>query len=239
MSKIISEIRQELKLNVDVKYKKDSQIYHKHPVKSLGVRTPFVRKIAKKYFREVKDIGKKNVFSLCEELFKLGTTEEIIIAVQWASNFKKDFEESDFKIFDDWFSKYVANWGSCDDYCLSMLSHFIVKYPKYKNNIKSWAKSSSVWKRRASAVAFIQGGSSWRVHSSYLKDVFDVALALMKDKEDLVQKGYGWMLKVASDSYQKEVFDFVMKHKNNMARTALRYAIEKMPQDLKKRAMAR
>ena len=47
------------------------------------------------------------------------------------------------------------------------------------------------------------------------------------------------MLKIASESYQKEVFEFVMKHKNEMSRTALRYAIEKMPQNLRKEAMER
>jgi 3-methyladenine DNA glycosylase AlkD len=53
----------------------------------------------------------------------------------------------------------------------------------------------------------------------------------------LVQKGYGWMLKVASQSHQQEIFDFVMKNKSSMPRTALRYAIEKMPTDLKELAM--
>ncbi len=43
----------------------------------------------------------------------------------------------------------------------------------------------------------------------------------------MVQKGYGWMLKEASKPYQEEVFDFVMKNKTVMPRTALRYAIEK------------
>ena len=47
------------------------------------------------------------------------------------------------------------------------------------------------------------------------------------------------MLKAASESHQKEVFDYVMQHKSNMPRTALRYAIEKMPADLKKQAMAK
>jgi len=54
----------------------------------------------------------------------------------------------------------------------------------------------------------------------------------------LVQKGYGWLLKVASQAHQKEVFDWVMKNKKEMPRTALRYAIEKMPQDLRRNAMA-
>jgi 3-methyladenine DNA glycosylase AlkD len=53
----------------------------------------------------------------------------------------------------------------------------------------------------------------------------------------MVQKGYGWMLKAASQSHQKEVFDYVMKYKAIMPRTALRYAIEKMPAQLKAEAM--
>ncbi len=60
----------------------------------------------------------------------------------------------------------------------------------------------------------------------------------MLGEDDLVQKGYGWMLKDASVYYQKEVFDFIMRNKNKMPRTALRYAIEKMPQSLRKKAMA-
>ena len=57
------------------------------------------------------------------------------------------------------------------------------------------------------------------------------------DTDDLVRKGYGWMLKSASQAHQQEVFAYVMRHKDAMPRTALRYAIEKMPGDLKARAM--
>jgi len=45
------------------------------------------------------------------------------------------------------------------------------------------------------------------------------------------------MLKAASQAHQPEVFEFVMKNKAVMPRTALRYAIEKMPADLRKMAM--
>jgi len=55
----------------------------------------------------------------------------------------------------------------------------------------------------------------------------------------MVQKGYGWMLKVASDRDPNRVFEYVMKHKKIMPRTALRYAIEKLSPDLKKQAMAK
>lgn len=47
------------------------------------------------------------------------------------------------------------------------------------------------------------------------------------------------MLKVASQTHQQEIFDYVVKNKNTMPRTALRYAIEKMPADLKALAMVK
>ena len=52
-------------------------------------------------------------------------------------------------------------------------------------------------------------------------------------------KGYGWLLKVLSETHTKEVFNFVIKNKNEMTRTALRYAIEKMPQDLRQKQCLR
>jgi 3-methyladenine DNA glycosylase AlkD len=53
----------------------------------------------------------------------------------------------------------------------------------------------------------------------------------------MVQKGYGWLLKEASRAHQQQVFEYVIKNKKNMPRTALRYAIEKMPTNLKQEAM--
>ena len=72
-----------------------------------------------------------------------------------------------------------------------------------------------------------------------MKKIFEIADILLLDKDDLVQKGYGWMLKSASESHQQQVFNYVIKNKKNMPRTALRYAIEKMPKTLKKEAMAK
>ncbi len=74
-------------------------------------------------------------------------------------------------------------------------------------------------------------------NGKFLKDVFEIADILLMDSEDMVQKGYGWLLKVASQVHQKEVFKYVMEHKDVMPRTALRYAIEKMPKELKLKAM--
>ena len=71
----------------------------------------------------------------------------------------------------------------------------------------------------------------------FLSDIFEIAQLLLEDQDDLVQKGYGWLLKEASKKHQRQVFDFILKHKKTMPRTALRYAIEKMPEKLRKEAM--
>ena len=106
-------------------------------------------------------------------------------------------------------------------------------YPSYISNLKKWAKSKNRWVRRASAVSLIIPAR----RGKFLKDMFEIADILLLDQDDLVQKGYGWMLKTASQAHQKEVFDYVVKNKTRMPRTALRYAIEKMPKSLKEKAM--
>ena len=60
---------------------------------------------------------------------------------------------------------------------------------------------------------------------------------LLTDEDDMVQKGYGWLLKEESRKHQKEVFNYVFKNRKVMPRTALRYAIELMPKELKTKAM--
>ena len=70
-----------------------------------------------------------------------------------------------------------------------------------------------------------------------LREAFVVADILLKDSDDMVQKAYGWMLKEVSNQYPERVFSYVMKHKDKMPRTALRYAIEKLSLSLKKQAM--
>jgi len=53
----------------------------------------------------------------------------------------------------------------------------------------------------------------------------------------MVQKGYGWLLKETSRRYQHEIFEYVVKNRKRMPRTALRYAVELMPKTLKYEAM--
>lgn len=72
-----------------------------------------------------------------------------------------------------------------------------------------------------------------------VREAFTIADILLRDSDDMVQKGYGWLLKEISNLYPDRVFHYVMKHKETMPRTALRYAIEKLSPPLRKKAMKR
>jgi 3-methyladenine DNA glycosylase AlkD len=108
-------------------------------------------------------------------------------------------------------------------------------YPEYISRLKKWAQSQNRWVKRASAVSLIIQARKGK----FLNDIFEIADILLSDRDDIVQKGYGWMLKAASEAHQKEVFNYVMSKKTTMPRTSLRYAIEKMPAELKALAMAK
>ena len=234
---LLSDVRRELKANIDKKYKQSFQRFFKEGIVRYGVKTPLVRKIAKKYFKDIKNLDKKDIFILAEQLLKSNYGEESIIAIQWIFGTKNRLIKTDFNIFESWLKKYINGWGKDDDFCAHIIYPMIEKYPALVERIKLWAKSKNQWVRRASAVSLIKTFGHSHTTKHNLDDIFDIAKALLYDREDLVQKGYGWMLKSASVDNQKQVFDFVMAHKKNMPRTALRYAIEKMPDYLRKKAM--
>lgn len=233
MDHMISEIRKELEQNADDKTKNSTQRFFKEKVICYGVRSAIVGKIAKKYYGEIKEKNKKEIFSLCEELMKSGYCEDAYIAFEWAFLTRKEYEPDDFQMFERWVGNYVDNWAKCDTLCNHSIGSFVEQYPQYIQELKKWTKSDNRWYRRASAVSLILPARK----GLFLDDIFEIAESLLKDKDDLVQKGYGWMLKEASKAHQKEVFDFVMKNKQEMPRTALRYSIEKFPEDLRSLAM--
>ena len=234
---IIQEVRKELKENIDLKYKESVKRFFKEgqEVSHYGVRIPIVRKIAKFSFKKIQDKSKENVFKLCNELLQSGLAEERAIASIWASYVKDQYSRDDFSFFEFWLKNYVKNWGACDALAAYILGPFILMFPEYKEELKKWTRSKNRWARRAAAVSMIIPARK----GDYLSDVFAIADLLLFDEDDIVQKGYGWLLKETSNTFPNEVFLYVMKHKDNMPRTALRYAIEKMPSELKKKAMTR
>lgn len=194
---------------------------------------PIVQKISKTYFKRMNALSKVEIWELCSQLLKSGYMEEAMVACNWSYIIKKQYDPEDFVIFETWITRYITNRATCDTLCNHTLGTFIEMYPEYVQHLKRFAENKNRWMRRAAAVSLIIPARKGK----FLNDIFDIADILLQDKDDLVQKGYGWMLKAASQVHQQEVFSYVMRNKQVMPRTALRYAIEKMPKEMKAMAM--
>lgn len=233
MEKIIAKIRQILLENGDEKTRKQSEYFFKEQITVYGVKSATVQKIAKEIFAEIKEKPKAEIFAACEKLWQSGYMEESFVACVWSEKLGKKFEPADFEIFEHWIKNYVSNWASCDTFCNHTVGDFVTMYPEFISILKEFALSENRWVKRAAAVSLIVPARK----GLFLNDIFEIADILLMDSDDMVQKGYGWMLKSASQAHQQSVFEYVMSKKTVMPRTALRYAIEKMPDELKKLAM--
>ena len=232
-SEIVSHVRKLLKKNADEKTRSAAQNFSKEKITVHGVKTPSIRKIANETFGQVAGLKKKEFYDLCEELLASGYLEEAVVAFLWTEKTSKDFAKSDFKVLERWLKAYVTNWAACDTLCNHSIGDFLFKYPEYVEKLKGWTKSKNRWVRRGAAATLVLPARK----GLFLPEIFEIATSLIEDKDDLVQKASGWMLKEASKKHQTEIFEFVVKNKDIMPRTTLRYAIEKMPDDLKKEAM--
>lgn len=235
MNPLIEQISAALEASSDEKTRLGSRRFFREEIRLHGVKNTPVVTISKEYLKQVKDLPKDELYGLCEELFKTGYFEESIIACNWAESVSKQAETSDFKLFERWIDSYITNWATCDTFCNHTMGNFLEKYPAYLQQLKQFAKSPNRWMRRAAAVSLIVPARK----GLFLKEILEIADVLLTDSDDLVQKGYGWMLKVASQKHQQVILNYVVSHKAVMPRTALRYAIEKMPKELKTMAMAR
>ncbi|KQC04287.1 MAG: DNA alkylation repair protein [Methanoculleus sp. SDB] len=234
-SEIITRIRQDLAGNADEETKNSSRRFFKETVQLYGVKSAPVRKISHQYFREIRGLDRDGIFTLCEELLQSGYLEEAMIAYDWADRIHRRFEPEDFLVLERWLSSYVSNWAECDTLCNHAVGSFLEQYPEFLSRLKGWARSENRWIRRGAAVSLVLPAR----RGKFLGEIFGIADILLKDPEDLVRKGYGWMLKEAGKSHRDEVFAYVMRHRHEMPRTALRYAIEKMPEEMRKQAMER
>jgi 3-methyladenine DNA glycosylase AlkD len=232
---LLSEIRQQLKNKVDESIIGSEKRFFKEEVKVWGVPTKVVGGIAKSFKPAIKNLSPAQVYAMCEQLLAAGYLEEAWLACEFCYLKRDQYQSEDFAIFAGWLEKYVTNWATCDTFCNHSLASFIEKYPVHIEVLKKWTQSDNRWLRRASAVTFILPARQGK----FAPEIFEIADLLLLDTDDLVQKGYGWMLKALSESKQQAVFDFVTARKAIIPRTALRYAIEKMPVELKKQAMAK
>jgi 3-methyladenine DNA glycosylase AlkD len=230
---ILSALKKEIARYDKPENQLNYQRFFKEPLADpVGLKTAILRKISSACFKQFRHYSGREILDACDGLCASNEKYMRTVAVLWASKVSDDYNPNDIYRFETWIKNYVNDWGACDGLC-GPLGMLVLKFPQSVSTTFKWTKSKNRWFRRASAVSLIVSLRKGLL----LNQAFKTADAVLLDEDDMVQKGYGWMLKEASQAFPKEVFDFVNARKARMPRTALRYAIEKLPAKQRKQLM--
>ena len=193
----------------------------------IGVVVPMQRAIAEKY-HDLKLDEIEKLLASCIHEYRY--TALLILVAQYQSGDASNRQ----RVF-DFYLKHTHrfnNWDLVDtsaSYSYIVGEHLVLRSRRV---LYSLAKSSDLWERRIAMVAtaaFIDKGD--------LHDTFAIAAQLLTDKHDLIHKAVGWMLREAGTHSRAQMIDFLKRNYSRMPRTALRYAIEHLPQAQRKRAL--
>jgi len=135
---------------------------------------------------------------------------------------KKITEDRRKEFYDLYMKRHdrINNWDLVDLGCLYMTGSYLFDKPRAV--LYKLAKSKNIWERRTAILS-----TCYFLRQGDLDDTFKIAEILVNDKEDLVHKATGWMLRFAGDKDQKKLVAFLDKYAATMPRTLLRYSIEK------------
>lgn len=230
---LIAELREELAQHADPKRAESANRYFKEGIRCYGIPAAKTREIGKRFNPVVKSMSKLELLPICLEIFDADVFDESIIAISWLMLKKKELKPEDWEWIESVVDHNISNWAVCDTFCNHLVGSFLVNYPEYASRLLGWTSSSNRWKKRAAAVSLIVPAKKGK----FGKEVFAIAERLLGDSDDMVQKGYGWLLKVYAHKEQDAVETFLRKHSKKVPRTAFRYAIEKFPTDLKSELM--
>ncbi len=193
----------------------------------IGVRVPMIRKVAK----EFKSLPLGEVVRLLRAKIHEERLAALLILVLQTT---KTDAETRKRVYDLYLAntKYINNWDLADLSAPQLVGAYLndnSRRPLYR-----LAKSSWLWDRRISILAsfhFIRHGD--------VNDTLRIAEMLLTDREDLIHKAVGWMLREVGKRDQAVLEDFLKEHCQAMPRTMLRYAIERLPEKKRRTYMAR
>jgi 3-methyladenine DNA glycosylase AlkD len=94
-------------------------------------------------------------------------------------------------------------------------------FDKSRDVLYKLAHSKNMSERRTAIVS-----TGYFIRQGDVADTFKIAEMLLVDKDDLIHKATGWMLRAAGDNNRQTLLGFLDAHTAAMPRTALRYAIE-------------
>ena len=184
----------------------------------IGVKVPDLRKVAKDFH----DIAIKDVIILLESAIH---EERLLALLILVSKYVKGNETAKKEIYKLYLNKtkYINNWDLVDVTAQHIVGDYLMD--KNKAPLYSLVRSEDLWERRIAIMA-----TFYFIRNERYEDTLKIAKILLSDKEDLIHKAVGWMLREIGKKNMVAEEAFLKQHYKKMPRTMLRYAIEKFPE---------
>ena len=189
----------------------------------LGIRVPVLRRQAKLYA----DISLAELQPLLASAFHEERLCALFILV---NKFEKGSDDERIIIYDFYLNNtdYINNWDLVDSSAYQIVGAYLLD--KDRAPLYSLCESSSLWERRIAIISTLRF-----IKEHQFDDTLAISECLLEDKEDLIHKAVGWMIREVGNRDVGRLKDFLKQHYQSMPRTMLRYAIEKFsPQERKK-----
>ena len=188
----------------------------------IGVRVPALRKLA----RECRSLPLTEI----ETLLRSPIHEERLLALLVLVLGVGKGDDAHRKAVYDLYlgnTQHVNNWDLVDSSAPAIVGGCLRDKPR--KPLVRLAKSQSLWERRIAIVA-----TQHFIRLDQFADTLAISRLLLSDKEDLIHKATGWMLREVGDRDEAALEAYLDEHGAVMPRTMLRYAIEHFPPDARR-----
>jgi len=197
----------------------------------LGLTVPKQRMIANKFA----DLPLKDIEKLLKSKIHEHRLIALLILVEKYSNSDHSDAIRGFgshkQIYDFYLanSKCINNWDLVDLSAEKIIGRFLYDTKTHRKVVYHLAKSKNLWERRIAILS-----TFYFIKNNQFTDTLKIAEKLLSDKNDLIHKAVGWMLREIGKRNVKVLEKFLESNYKKMPRTALRYAIERLPEKVRK-----
>jgi 3-methyladenine DNA glycosylase AlkD len=230
--KLAVEGLRRLKALADPVRAEGARSYFKESVLFLGIAAPDMRELAQEFYQKIRpEWGVEEATEFCAIMLADPYHEVRGLGILTFEKYRKDFPRTTFATIKDWLlADYCNSWALVDVLCPASIGTLLEKYPDLVKEIKGWTNSPNRWVKRASIVSFIKLAKK----TQYLDAIYDIVRSHFEDKDDLIQKASGWLLREAGKADMARLEKFLRRYGPAIPRTTLRYAIERFPEPKRK-----
>jgi len=188
----------------------------------LGIRVPVIRKQIKIF----SPLGLKEISVLLQSPYH---EIRLFAALMLVDKYNKATDKEKSAVCQFYLKnlKYINNWDIVDSSAHYIVGDYLLD--KNRSRLYKLAKSKNLWQRRVAIMVTFQF-----IRHNQFKDTLQISELLLRDKEDLIHKATGWMLREIGNRDIQVEEKFLKTHYHVMPRTMLRYAIEKFPEKKRK-----